>query len=188
MMAQELRYMVLAGVVLAVLAPGGEMGLGRAQPVVQGKEVEGVFVLLPIPFSFSQPRIKLPIEPDEFDPREVEAYYDWRTNMFYRRFDLAGKGTIDFMTARRTYKTWLDEFGTPVVITMSEPVFYWIDLNANGTFEQDQGEMWVDPYEDGVTGNERPYDSSDLQRPPSEVPSWTPPSFRFPPCDPRFGC
>ena len=163
--------------------------MAQAQPAARA-EVAPLLVVLPSPFSFSQPRIKLPTEPDEFDPREVEAYYDWRTNMFYRRFDLAGTGTVDFMTARRTYQVWLDEFGTPVVITMAEPVFYWIDLNGNGKFEQDQGEMWSDPYEDGVTGNERVYDSSDLQRKPSEIPSWPPGSgsFRFPPCDPRFGC
>ena len=146
------------------------------------------FVVTPSPFSSIQPRSKLPEEPDEFDTREVEAYYDWRNDMFFRKFDLTGKGTVDYMTARRTYKVWLDDFGTPVVITNADPLFYWIDLNGNGEFEQDQGEMWSDPYEDGLTGNERPYDNSDLQQKPSEVPLWSAPdpsAPRLPPPHPR---
>jgi len=33
------------------------------------------------PFSSMQQRPKLPVEPDEFDPREINAYYDWRNDM-----------------------------------------------------------------------------------------------------------
>ncbi len=127
------------------------------------------------PFSAIQQRPKLPIEPDEFDDREVKAYYDWRNDMFFREFDLTGSGSVNFMTARRTYKVWLDEFGTPVVLTMGDPVFYWIDLNGNGKFEQEFGEMFKDSYEDGVTGNEEPYDNSDLQEPAGPGPLWIPP-------------
>ena len=147
-------------------------------------------VVMPVPFSQTQPRIKLPEEPEEFDLREIEAYYDWRNDMFFRQFDLTGSGTVNYMTARRTYKVWLDDFGTPVVITEANPLFYWVDTNRNGEFEQELGEMWSDPYEDGLTGNERPYDSSDLQDPPSKVPSWSAPtpSPKLPPCDARFGC
>ena len=127
------------------------------------------------PFSSIQPRPKLPIEPEEFDDREVKAYYDWRNDMFFREFDMTGSGSVDFMTARRTYKVWLDTFGTPVVLTMGDPVFYWIDLNGNGTFEQELGEMFKDSYEDGVTGNEEPYDNSDLQEPAGPGPQWNSP-------------
>jgi hypothetical protein len=127
------------------------------------------------PFSSIQPRPKLPVEPDEFDDREINAYYDWRNDMFFREFDLTGSGSVNFMTARRTYKVWLDDFGTPVVLTMGDPVFYWIDLNGNGKFEQELGEMFKDSYEDGVTGNEEPYDNSDLQEPAGPGPQWNPP-------------
>ncbi len=127
------------------------------------------------PFSSIQPRPKLPVEPDEFDPREIKAYYDWRNDMFFREFDLTGSGSVNFMTARRTYKVWLDEYGTPVVLTMGDPVFYWIDLNGNGKFEQGLGEMFKDSYEDGVTGNEEPYDNSDLQEPAGPGPLWKAP-------------
>lgn len=143
------------------------------------------------PFSSIQPRTKLPVEPDEFDPRELNAYYDWRNDMFFREFDLTGSGSVNFMTARRTYKVWLDEFGTPVVLTVGDPVFFWIDLNGNGKFEQELGEMFKDSYEDGVTGNEEPYDNSDLQEPAGPGPEWNPApqgGFKQPPCDPRFGC
>ena len=161
--------------------------LGLLSLVVQGKTWARVGSLgapveaiVPVamnvpPFSSLPQRSKLPIEPDEFDDREVKAYYDWRNDMFFREFDLTGSGSIDFMTARRTYKVWLDEFGTPVVLTMGDPVFYWIDLNGNGKFEQELGEMFKDSYEDGVTGNEEPYDNSDLQEPAGPGPQWNPP-------------
>ncbi|GJL65427.1 MAG: hypothetical protein NPIRA05_03980 [Nitrospirales bacterium] len=119
---------------------------------------------------------KLPEEPDEFDNREVEAFYDWRNDMFFRRFDMTGTGAVNYMTARRTYKVWLDDYGTPSVITVADPLFYWIDLNNNGRFEQELGEIWVDSYEDGLTGNEKPYDNSDLQDAPSEIPLWSAPT------------
>ncbi len=67
------------------------------------------------------------------------------------------------MTARRTYQVWVNEFGSPVVLTIANPLFYWVDLNSNGEFEAKLGEMWSDPEEDGANGNERPYDVSDLQ-------------------------
>ncbi len=133
-------------------------------------------IVTPSPFQHAQPRIKLPEEPDEFDDREVDAFYDWRNDMFFRRFDMTGKGTVDYMTARRTYKVWLDDYGTPSVITVADPLFYWMDLNGNGKFEQEEGEMWLDSYEDGLTGNEKPYDNSDLQQAPTEIPSWSAPS------------
>jgi hypothetical protein len=117
----------------------------------------------------------IPLEPDEFDDREVKAYYDWRNDLFFREFDLKGSGNVDYMTARRTYKVWLDEFGTPVVITVGSPLFYWVDRNGNGEFETSKGEMWSDPHEDGITGEERLYDSSDLQSTPSEIPLWSAP-------------
>ena len=143
------------------------------------------------PFSSLQPRPKLPVEPEEFDPRELNAFYDWRNDLFFREFDLTGSGSVNFMTARRTYKVWLDDFGTPVVLTVGDPIFYWIDLNGNGTFEEDQGEMWKDAYEDGITGNEEPYNNRDIQDPPGPGPEWSPGphgGFKQPPCDSRFGC
>ena len=109
------------------------------------------------------PAAPLPEEPVEYDRREVEAYYDWRNDLFFRRFDMHGTGTTDFMTARRTYRVWLNEFGTPVAVTMSFPLFYWVDLNRNGEFEPNQGEMWSDPEEDGINGNERPYEGHSPQ-------------------------
>ncbi len=117
----------------------------------------------------------LPEEPDEFDDREVKAYYDWRNDLFFREFDMDGSGSTNYMTARRTYKVWLDEFGTPVVITVGSPLFYWLDRDRNGAFESAKGEMWSDAHEDGITGDERLYDSSDLQSAPSQIPLWSAP-------------
>ena len=118
----------------------------------------------------------LPVEPEEFDAREVKAYYDWRNDLFFREFDMDGTGIVNYMTARRTYKVWLDEFGTPVVITVGAPLFYWLDRNGNGKFETSKGEMWSDPDEDGITGNERIYDTSHLDNQPSRIPQWSAPT------------
>jgi len=118
----------------------------------------------------------LPEEPEEFDDREVKAYYDWRNDLFFREFDMNGDGVVNYMTARRTYKVWLDEFGTPVVVTVGSPLFYWLDRNGNGEFETGRGEMWSDPDEDGITGNERTYDTSPLEEQPSRIPQWSAPS------------
>lgn len=131
-----------------------------------------------LPISRDSRAASLPEEPAEYDERELDAYYDWRNNLFYRLFDMNEAGIATFMTARRTYRVWTDQFGTPVVITVANPVFYWVDLNGNGEFESDQGEMWSDPYEDGVNGNERPYDVSDLQSPQSAIPLWSDPTTR----------
>ena len=118
----------------------------------------------------------LPEEPEEFDDREIKAYYDWRNDLFFREFDMNGDGVVNYMTARRTYKVWLDEFGTPVVVTVGAPLFYWLDRNGNGEFETGKGEMWSDPDEDGITGNERTYDTSHLEEQPSRIPRWSAPS------------
>lgn len=117
---------------------------------------------------------RIPEEPEEYDRREVKAFYDWRNDLFFRHFDMARTGRTDFMTARRTYQVWLSEFGNPIVLTMANPLFYWVDLNANGKFESHLGEMWSDPEEDGVNGNERLYDVHDLQ-------SSSPPPYPFAP-------
>lgn len=117
----------------------------------------------------------LPQEPGEFDERELGAHYDWRNSLFFREFDMTGDGVVNFMTARRTYNVWLDDFGTPVVMTVGAPLFYWLDLNGNGEFETGNGEMWSDPAEDGITGNERLYDTSHLEKQPSRIPRWSAP-------------
>ncbi len=118
----------------------------------------------------------LPHEPDEFDERELDAHYDWRNDLFFREFDMNGNGVVNYMTARRTYKVWLDEFGTPIVVTVGAPLFYWLDCNGNGEFETGHGEMWSDPHEDGITGNERLYDTSHLEERPSRIPRWSAPT------------
>ncbi|TAJ34349.1 MAG: hypothetical protein EPO64_00890 [Nitrospirae bacterium] len=155
---------------------GLALGLGR--DAAGRHEGPGALALL----IGAQARI-LPEEPAEYDRREVEAYYDWRNDMFFRRFDMQGMGRTDFMTARRTYRVWLDEFGTPIVVTMPNPLFYWVDLNSNGEFEPGQGEMWSDPEEDGINGNERLYDAmrGASEGPPTPAPPRVQPEERHDP-------
>jgi hypothetical protein len=101
----------------------------------------------------------LPLEPEEFDRREVDSFYDWRNNLFFRVFKMSGlEGQPNFMTARRTYKVSMNREGYEVAITFAHPLFYWLDRNGNGEFEPDQDEMWIDIEEDGINGNERLYD------------------------------
>ena len=101
----------------------------------------------------------LPQEPEEFDLREVEAYYDWRNNLFFRRFNMSGvEGPANFMTARRTYKVSVNQYGYEVAMTFAHPLFYWLDRNGNGEFEPGKDEMWIDIEEDGLNGNEKLYD------------------------------
>jgi hypothetical protein len=118
------------------------------------------FHLFPLPVgAVEPPGYTLPLEPDEFDQREVDAYYDWRNNMFFRVFKLSDAGAKpNFMTARRTYKVSSNEFGYEVAITFAQPVFYWLDRNGDGEFQPDLDEMWIDIEEDGVNGNEKLYD------------------------------
>lgn len=152
---------VASGEIPSALAPGGVISGSHLDPG-QGKHLRDYSLI--------------PEEPGEFDDREVEAYYDWRNDLFFRKFDMSGSGNVDYMTARRTYKVWLDDFGTPVVITVGSPLFYWVDRNGNGEFETGKGEMWSDPNEDGITGEERLYDTSHLENQPSRIPQWSAPT------------
>src|ERR1700746_2852683 len=66
--------------------------------------------------------VAFPAEPEEFDRRELDAYYDWRNNMFFRVFKLASQESKpDFMTARRTYKVSVNLYGYDEVITFAHP-------------------------------------------------------------------
>ncbi len=181
---RPLQVAVLKGplIVLSIVLVGsgvGPMASGHAlnpasQPPTSGAQSAGDLSQT----SSSLQQTPIPHEPEEYDPREVKAFYDWRNDLFFRHFDMEGSGRTDFMTARRTYKVWLNEFGTPVVLTMANPLFYWADIKDNGEFETHLGEMWADPEEDGVNGNEKPYDVHDLR-------SSGPPAYPFKPLTPR---
>ena len=68
------------------------------------------------------------------------------------------EGSVNFMTARRTYKVSVNQYGYEVAVTFPHPLFYWLDRNGNGEFEPGQDEMWIDIEEDGLNGNEKLYD------------------------------
>ncbi len=181
---KPLQVAVLKGllIVLSIVLVGsgvGPMASSHAlnpasQPSTSGAQSAGDLSQT----SSSLQQTPIPHEPEEYDPREVIEFYDWRNDLFVRHFDMEGSGRTYFMTARRAYKVWLNEFGTPVVLTMANPLFYWADINDNGEFETHLGEMWADPEEDGVNGNEKPYDVHDLR-------SSGPPAYPFKPLTPR---
>src|SRR2546428_13886755 len=67
----------------------------------------------------------LPVEPDEFDGREVDAYYDWRNNVFFRVFQRVGQDRKpDFMTARHTTQPSVHRYGYVVAINFDHPLSY----------------------------------------------------------------
>ncbi len=145
MLRFRMRWLRSTGLILLPLAlviASGEASGGSTEDLVAG------------PSGFS-----IPQEPEEFDRREVEAYYDWRNNLFFRLFSMAGSdGQTNFMTARRTYKVTVNRYGYEVAVTFANPLFYWMDRNGNGEFEPGKGEMWIDIEEDGLNGNEKLYD------------------------------
>jgi hypothetical protein len=101
--------------------------------------------------------IVIPAEPVAYDKEEVDSFLDMRNGLYFRLFDLNESGKVNYMTARRTNGSSVNEFWNTVVYTFQYPLFYWIDLNKNGRFESDQNEMWIDREEDGLNGNEAIY-------------------------------
>lgn len=99
----------------------------------------------------------IPPEPKEYDDDEVDSFLDRETGMYFRLFDLNEGGKVNYMTARRTNSSYMNEFWNSVIYKFHHPLFYWIDINGNGRFEPEQGEMWIDSDEDGLNGNEHIY-------------------------------
>src|SRR5438093_1608112 len=147
MLGYSVRWMILT----FLLLPGGYLLGLTATPLDAGAGAQTAIAW--------ETKIPLATEPDEFDRREVDSFYDWRNNLFFRVFRIAGPdGEVNFMTARRTYKVSTSREGYEVAITFAHPLFYWLDRNGNGEFEPDQDEMWIDIEEDGINGNEKLYD------------------------------
>lgn len=103
------------------------------------------------------PNKVIPAEPGAYDKEEVDSFLDRETGLYFRLFDLNKDGKVNYMTARRTNSSYMNEFWNSVIYKFQYPLFYWIDLNGNGKFEPELGEMWIDPEEDGLNGNEHIY-------------------------------
>ncbi len=96
------------------------------------------------------------------NPLALDADYDWRTNLFYIFYDLYQNGTVNYMTARRVIRVSQNEYTNTVVELVAEyPLFYWFDINGDGRFRHEDNEIWVDPEEDGINGNEVQYHLQD---------------------------
>lgn len=67
--------------------------------------------------------LQIPREPLRDADREES---DYSVGLVFSEFDLNGDGRLDFMTARQ--------------VGASKPLFYWIDMNRDGTYDQ----MWID--------------------------------------------
>ncbi len=73
----------------------------------------------------------IPIEAVE--DADVE-FADYGVGLIFREYDLDGDGRPEFMTA-----TQFDAQG-PTGSRHAKPLFYWIDLNADATYDQ----VWID--------------------------------------------
>lgn len=73
----------------------------------------------------------IPSEPVE--DAEVESA-DYGVGLVFREYDLDGDGRPEFMTA-----TQFDAQG-PTSSMQPKPLFYWIDLNSDATYDQ----VWID--------------------------------------------
>ena len=86
----------------------------------------------------------LPIEPDV--STRIDELYDHEARLFLMLFSLKGDGQVDYITGRMVQEYARSNFGNPVYHTEVHPLFYWWNHN-----------MWNDPEQDGVNGNERIY-------------------------------
>jgi hypothetical protein len=86
----------------------------------------------------------LPIEPDI--STRIDELYDHEARLFILLYSLKGDGQVDYVTGRMVQEYARSNFGNPVYQTEVHPLFYWWNHN-----------MWNDPEQDGVNGNERIY-------------------------------
>jgi len=86
----------------------------------------------------------LPIEPDI--STRLDELYDHEARLFLLLYSLKGDGQVDYVTGRMVQEYARSNFGNPVYQTEVHPLFYWWNHN-----------MWNDPEQDGVNGNERIY-------------------------------
>jgi hypothetical protein len=75
-----------------------------------------------------------------------DELYDHEARLFLMLYSLKGDGQIDYVTGRMVQEYARSNFGNPVYQTEIHPLFYWWNHN-----------MWNDPEQDGVNGNERIY-------------------------------
>ncbi len=88
--------------------------------------------------------LSIPTEPDE-DTR-LEEIYDHESRMVMFLYSLNGDGEVDYVTGRKVQHNQRSEYGNPVYYLESYPLFYWWNHD-----------MWSDPEQDGVNGNEKVY-------------------------------
>ncbi len=58
------------------------------------------------------------------------------TGLYIREYSLQGDGVVDYKTARQIIFYENNKFWNTVVETVEWPLFYWLDDNRDGVFEQ----------------------------------------------------
>lgn len=88
-------------------------------------------------------------------PKVVDVDYNWNLQAFIINYDLTGGKTVNYRTARRVMEDpSRSPYGNSIYSTQLFPFFYWYDINEDGRFLPEDNEVWHDPEEDGVNGNE----------------------------------
>ena len=95
-------------------------------------------------FTNSSSETTLPIEPDE--ETRLEEIYDHESRLVMFLYSLKGDGEVDYVTGRKVWQHQRSDYGNPVYYLESYPLFYWWNH-----------QMWNDPEQDGVNGNEKLY-------------------------------
>lgn len=86
----------------------------------------------------------LPVEPNE--ETRIDEIYDHETSMILFLYSLKGDGKADYITGRKVWEHQRSVYGNPVYYFENYPLFYWWNH-----------QLWNDPLQDGVNGNEQLY-------------------------------
>ncbi|GJL68607.1 MAG: hypothetical protein NPIRA06_12420 [Nitrospirales bacterium] len=76
----------------------------------------------------------IPKEPDEANL--INEDVNIITGLYIREYSLKGDGIVDYKTARQIIFYENNKFWNTVVETVEWPLFYWLDDNRDGVFDQ----------------------------------------------------
>ncbi|GJL58274.1 MAG: hypothetical protein NPIRA03_11310 [Nitrospirales bacterium] len=77
---------------------------------------------------------EMPKEPGE--AKLVHEDVNIITGLYIREYSLEGDGVVDYKTARQIIFYENNKFWNTVVETVEWPLFYWLDDNRDGVFDQ----------------------------------------------------
>ena len=94
----------------------------------------------------------LPVEPSE--EYLINEDVNIITGLYVREYSLNGTGRVDYKTARQIVLSEYNDYWNSVVETKEFPLFYWYDVDQDGTVE-----MFVDQKVNGCPCDIQPYEA-----------------------------